>query len=153
MGGGEGEVPVGALVVKDGMIIGEGWNRPVSTHDPTAHAEVVALRAACLHQQNYRLDGTTLYVTLEPCSMCAGAIINARVGRVVFAAFDPRAGAAGSLFDLLESPSLNHRCEVMNGILADESSALLKRFFHQRREKRPTRDNIHRPDGEVPKRS
>ena len=130
----EGEVPVGALVVKGEEVIGEGWNRPVASHDPTAHAEIVALRAASSTLNNYRLNGTTLYVTLEPCPMCAGAIIQARGERVVFGAFDPRAGAAGSVFELLDAPDLNHRCEVMNGILAKESGALLQAFFQQRRE-------------------
>ncbi len=129
----EGEVPVGAVVVRDGVIIGEGWNRPISSHDPSAHAEIQALRDAAVHERNYRLPGTTLYATLEPCPMCAGAIVHARVERVVFAAPDPRTGAAGSLLQLLQNPSLNHQCVVDSGLLMEESSALLKAFFRRRR--------------------
>ncbi len=129
----EGEVPVGAVVVRDGVIIGEGWNRPISSHDPSAHAEIQALRDAATHLQNYRLPGTTLYVTLEPCPMCAGAIVHARVERVVFAAPDPRTGAAGSLLQLLQNPSLNHQCVVDSGLLMEQSSNLLKSFFRSRR--------------------
>ncbi len=129
----EGEVPVGALVVKEGELVAEGWNRPISHHDPTAHAEIQALRAAGKALNNYRLPGTTLYVTLEPCPMCAGAIVHARVGRVVFAASDPRTGAAGSVYNLLQSNELNHRCEVEGGVLADESASLLREFFRSRR--------------------
>lgn len=130
----EGEVPVGAVVVKDGEIIGEGWNRPIGAHDPTAHAEIQALRAAADHLQNYRLPGTTLYVTLEPCAMCAGAIVHARVARVVFGASDPRTGAAGSVFDLLPSDErFNHRTECEGGVEAELSSARLKAFFRARR--------------------
>jgi len=130
----EGEVPVGALVVKGGKIIGEGWNRPIATHDPSAHAEIQALRAAAAAEQNYRLIGTTLYVTLEPCVMCAGAIVHARVERVVFAATDPRAGAAGSAFDLLPSDDrFNHRTECEGGVEAEAASAMLKAFFRARR--------------------
>jgi tRNA(adenine34) deaminase len=129
----EGEVPVGALLVKDGALIAEGWNRPIGRHDPSAHAEIQALRAAGQALANYRLPGTTLYVTLEPCPMCAGAIVHARVGRVVFAAPDPRTGAAGSVYNLLQSNELNHRCEVQGGVLAEESAALLRHFFRARR--------------------
>lgn len=129
----EGEVPVGAVVVRDGVIIGEGWNRPISSHDPSAHAEIQALRDAAVHERNYRLPGTTLYATLEPCPMCAGAIVHARVERVVFAAPDPRTGAAGSLLQLLQNPSLNHQCVVDSGLLMEESGALLKAFFRRRR--------------------
>jgi tRNA(adenine34) deaminase len=129
-----GEVPVGALLVRDDAIIGEGWNRPIGTHDPTAHAEVVALRDAAARAGNYRLPGATLYVTLEPCPMCAGAIVHARVARVVFAATDPRAGAAGSVFDLLPSDGrFNHQVSCQGGVLAEQSSALLKDFFRARR--------------------
>ena len=130
----EGEVPVGALVVVDGEVVGEGWNRPIGSHDPTAHAEIVALRAASRALHNYRLPGSTLYVTLEPCPMCAGAIVHARVYRVVYAAADPRSGAAGSVFDLLPSDQrFNHypRCE--GGVLADEAAAMLRGFFRARR--------------------
>lgn len=130
----EGEVPVGALLVRDGEVIGEGWNRPVGTHDPTAHAEIQALRAAGNAMGNYRLPGTTLYVTLEPCAMCAGAIVHARVARVVFGATDLRAGAAGSVFDLLPSNSrFNHRTVCEGGVLATEAGQMLKEFFRERR--------------------
>jgi len=132
----EGEVPVGAVVVEDGKLIAEGWNRPIAGHDPTAHAEIQALRAAAEVVENYRLPGTTLYVTLEPCPMCAGAIVHARVARVVFAAVDPRTGAAGSVFNLLQDERLNHRCEVQAGVLAEQSSELLRNFFRRRRDKR-----------------
>lgn len=128
-----GEVPVGAVVVSGGEIIGHGQNRSIRDSDPSAHAEVVALREACLAQSNYRLSNATLYVTLEPCAMCLGAIMQARVSRVVFAAYDPKAGAAGSAVDLTESPAFNHRCEVLGGVLADESGALLQDFFRSRR--------------------
>lgn len=129
-----GEVPVGAVVVADGQIIGEGWNRPISSNDPTAHAEIVALRAAAAAVRNYRLPGTTLYVTLEPCPMCAGAIVHARVDRVVFAAPDPRSGAAGSVFDLLPSDArFNHTTRCEGAVLAEESAAMLRAFFRARR--------------------
>ena len=129
----QGEVPVGALLVQDDRVIGEGWNRPITAHDPTAHAEIVALRAGAAQQENYRLTGSTLYVTLEPCPMCAGAIVQARVGRVVYAATDPLAGAAGSVFNVLASPHLNHRPVVQGGVLAEEASSMLKSFFRARR--------------------
>ena len=130
----EGEVPVGAVVVRGGEVIGEGWNRPIGSYDPTAHAEIVALRAAAKSQQNYRLPGTTLYVTLEPCPMCAGAIVHARVERVVFATIDPRSGAAGSTFDLLPSDErFNHYTCCEGGVLAEESAAMLRGFFRVRR--------------------
>jgi tRNA(adenine34) deaminase len=127
------EIPVGAVLVSDGQIIGEGWNQSISHYDPTAHAEIVALRDAARHAQNYRLPGTTLYVTLEPCVMCVGAIIHARLARVVYAADDPKTGAAGSVFDTLLSARHNHRVEISKGLCADESSALLRAFFRQRR--------------------
>ena len=129
----EGEVPVGALVVLNGEIIGAGWNQPISSHDPTAHAEIVALRAAATKLGNYRLSGATLYVTLEPCPMCAGAMVHARVARVVFGAADPLAGAAGSVFNLLESSALNHRVQLERGVLAEECGIRLKAFFQARR--------------------
>lgn len=133
----QGEVPVGALVVKDGRIIGEGWNQPIGSHDPTAHAEVVALRDAAAKAENYRLTGATLYVTLEPCPMCAGAIVHARIERVVYAARDPRAGAAGSVFDLLPSDErFNHYTRCEGGLLADESATLLRDFFARAAEAR-----------------
>lgn len=128
-----GEVPVGAMLVMDDEILGEGWNQPIGACDPTAHAEVVALRAAAARIGNYRLPGSTLYATLEPCPMCAGAIVHARVARVVFGAADPRAGAAGTVFDLLQSAALNHRAEVTSGILAEECGTLLREFFRIRR--------------------
>ncbi len=129
----EGEVPVGALLVWKGQVIGEGWNRPIASHDPTAHAEIRALRAGASAVGNYRLPGTTLYVTLEPCVMCAGAIIHARVARVVYGARDPKGGAAGSVFDVLSSGRLNHRVVVQGGVLEEESALLLREFFRRRR--------------------
>ena len=128
-----GEVPVGCVIVRDGEILAEGWNRPIRTRDPTAHAEMVALRAAAAASDSYRLTGTTLYVTLEPCAMCAGAMVHARVQRLVFAATDPRAGAAGSVFNVVQHPALNHRIECTGGVLAEECEALLKDFFVARR--------------------
>jgi len=129
------EVPVGAVLVSaDDELIGEGWNRPIGLSDPTAHAEIQALRAAASKIGNYRLNGTTLYVTLEPCPMCAGALVHARVRRVVIATPDPRTGAGGSVFDLLASPHLNHRIETGFGLLGDESASMLKRFFAVRRQ-------------------
>ena len=130
----EGEVPVGALVVVDGACIAEGWNRPVASSDPTAHAEIIALRAAGLARRNYRLDGATLYVTLEPCAMCTAAMVHARVARLVFGAWDPRQGAAGSAFDLTHSRALNHSLDAFGGVLAEECGSLLRDFFRRRRE-------------------
>jgi tRNA(adenine34) deaminase len=129
----EGEVPVGALVVRDDRVLGEGWNRPIATHDPTAHAEILALRAAALHAGDYRLGGATLYVTLEPCPMCAAAMAHARVARVVFGAWDPRQGAAGSVFNLVAADAMNHRVDAFGGVLSEECGALLRRFFARRR--------------------
>ena len=129
----EGEVPVGALVVLNGEVIGEGWNRPIASHDPTAHAEIIAMRAAAQHVQNYRLTGATLYVTLEPCPMCAGAMVHARIGRVVFGATDPIAGSAGTVFNLLQMATLNHRVEITAGVQADTCRERLKEFFRRRR--------------------
>lgn len=130
----EGEVPVGALLVLEDEVVGEGWNRPISSHDPSAHAEIMALRAAGENQRNYRLPGSTLYVTLEPCPMCAGAIIHARVERVVYAATDPKGGAAGSVFNLLPSDHrFNHTVRVQGGVLAQECADLLRAFFRSRR--------------------
>ena len=128
-----GEVPVGALVVRAEEILGEGWNQPLGRHDPTAHAEIVALRAAAQRAANYRLPGTTLYATLEPCAMCAGAIVQARVERVVFGAHDPRAGAVGSVMNLLEHSTLNHRAVVVAGVEAAACAQLLVDFFRARR--------------------
>jgi tRNA(adenine34) deaminase len=130
----EGEVPVGAVVVRDGELLGEGWNRPIGAHDPTAHAEIQALRAAALGVGNYRLPGATLYVTLEPCPMCAGAIVHARIARVIFGATDPKGGACGSLFDLLPSDArFNHRTDCVGGVLAEDCAEQLRRFFAARR--------------------
>ncbi|MEA3640950.1 MAG: tRNA adenosine(34) deaminase TadA [Lamprobacter sp.] len=130
----EGEVPVGALVVRDGDILGEGWNQPIAHHDPTAHAEIQALRAAARNAENYRLPGADLYVTLEPCAMCAAAIVHARIRRVIYAASDPRGGACGSVFDLLPSDGrFNHRTLCTGGLLADEASMMLRAFFRARR--------------------
>jgi tRNA(adenine34) deaminase len=129
-----GEVPVGALVVTaDGRIVGEGWNQPVAAHDPTAHAEILALRAAGQALGSYRLGGSTLYVTLEPCPMCLAAMVHARVARLVFGAWDPRQGAAGSAFDLTRSRALNHAVDAFGGVLAEECGALLREFFVRRR--------------------
>ncbi len=130
----KGEVPVGAVLVLDGEVIGRGWNQPITTSDPTAHAEIVAVRDAARAVGNYRLPGTTLYVTLEPCAMCAGALVHARVQRVVFGALDPKGGAAGSVFDLLPSDErFNHRVAVDGGVLAEEGGELLRAFFGARR--------------------
>jgi len=128
-----GEVPVGAVIVKDGVIVGEGWNRPISTSDPSAHAEMVAMRAAAQSLSNYRLLDTTLYVTLEPCAMCAGAMVHARVKRLVYAATDPRAGAAGSVFNIVQHSALNHRLEITAGVMAEECGSMLREFFAARR--------------------
>ena len=130
----EGEVPVGAVLVLNDAVIGEGWNRPIGTHDATAHAEIQALRDAGQRLGNYRLPGTTLYVTLEPCVMCAGAIIHARVDRVIYGAPDPKAGACGSLFELLPSNRrFNHRTDCRGGILTEDCAETLRAFFRARR--------------------
>lgn len=128
-----GEVPVGAVVVSSGAIVGRGHNRSIDYCDPSAHAEIVALRQAARQTGNYRLPGATLYVTLEPCAMCLGAVIQARVSRIVFAAYDDRAGAAGSVLDLSAVPEFNHRVEVNGGLFADEASGILKDFFAAQR--------------------
>ena len=130
-----GEVPVGAVVVSNGEIVGRGLNRPIQDSDPTAHAEIMALRAAATAVNNYRLPGTTVYVTLEPCAMCMGAMLHARVARVVFGAYDEKSGAAGSVLDLSNNRKLNHQLEVNGGILADQCGALLQNFFKSRRSK------------------
>jgi tRNA(adenine34) deaminase len=129
----DGEVPVGAIVVRDEAVLGEGWNRPIGSHDPTAHAEVLALRAAAGAVGDYRLGGATLYVTLEPCPMCAAAIAHARIARLVFGAWDPRQGAAGSVFNLVATDAMNHRVDAFGGVLSEECGALLRRFFAGRR--------------------
>jgi len=128
-----GEVPVGALVVKDGQVIATGFNQPIGTHDPTAHAEIMALRAAAEILGNYRLPGCELYVTLEPCAMCAGAMMHTRLARVVFGAADPKTGAGGSVVNLFEQEKLNHHTELVGGVMAQECGALLKEFFAERR--------------------
>ncbi len=127
------EVPVGAIVVKDGVVIGRGSNAPISLHDPTAHAEVIAMRQAAQHLGNYRLVDCTLYVTLEPCAMCSGAMQHARIAKLVFGATDPKTGACGSVVNLMNEPKLNHHCEVLGGVLANECGAVLTDFFRQRR--------------------
>jgi tRNA(adenine34) deaminase len=129
----QGEVPVGAIILRDGKIIGRGYNQPISLRDPTAHAEVMALRDAARHVGNYRLPGCALYVTLEPCCMCVGAIMHARVARVVYGAPDPKTGACGSVVDLFADQRLNFHAEVVGGLLAEEASRRLKAFFAQRR--------------------
>ncbi len=128
-----GEVPVGAVVVKDGAVIGRGYNQPISGHDPTAHAEVVAMRDAAQHLGNYRLTDCALYVTLEPCAMCAGAMMHARIARVVFGTADPKTGACGSVVDLFAEARLNHHATVSGGVLAAEAAQLLQAFFAGRR--------------------
>ena len=145
----EGEVPVGAVLVHDNRVIGEGWNRPIGHHDPTAHAEIMALRQGGLVLQNYRLLETTLYVTLEPCVMCAGAMVHGRVGQVVFGARDAKTGAAGSLMDVLHHPGMNHRVEVTEGVLADECSAMLSDFFRHRRSEKKALKQAEQQDKNI----
>jgi len=128
-----GEVPVGAIVVADGAVVGRGFNQPISTNDPTAHAEMVALREAARTIGNYRLSTVTMYCTVEPCVMCAGAMIHARIARLVFGVPDPKAGAAGSIYNVLTDPRLNHRVEVLSGIRQSECASLLQDFFARRR--------------------
>ena len=130
-----GEVPVGAIVVKDGAIIGRGSNAPITTHDPTAHAEIRAMRDAAQHLGNYRLVDCTLYVTLEPCAMCSGAIQHARIAKLIYGASDPKTGACGSVINLMAEPKLNHHTETSGGILAEQCGALLSSFFSERRKK------------------
>ncbi len=127
------EVPVGALIVVGDAIVGEGWNQPILACDPTAHAEIIALRACAQRLGNYRLEDATMYVTLEPCAMCAGALLNARVARVVFGAWDAKAGACGSVFDLPREPRLTHRLDVHGGVCSEECGGLLRDFFASRR--------------------
>lgn len=139
----EGEVPVGAVLVQGETVIGEGWNRPIGHHDPTAHAEIMALRQGGKVLENYRLLDTTLYVTLEPCVMCAGAMVHGRVGRLVFGANDEKTGAVGSLLDVLRHPGMNHQVKIEQGILAEECAAMLSDFFrHRRAEKKALRDRL-----------
>lgn len=129
----QGEVPVGAVLVRDGIPVGRGRNQPIASHDPSAHAEVIALREAGQSLGNYRLPGTTLYVTLEPCVMCAGMMVHARVSRLVFGAWDPKAGAVSSVYDVIATPRLNHQLDWTGGVLEDEASVVLKDFFRARR--------------------
>ncbi len=128
-----GEVPVGAVVVRDGKVISSAFNKPISTHDPSAHAEMLALRAAAQSEENYRLPGATLYVTLEPCVMCSGAMLHARVDRVVYGAADPKTGAAGSVLDVFSSKQINHQTSVEGGVMGEECGQLLRNFFKERR--------------------
>jgi len=128
-----GEVPVGAVIVSDGIVIAKSFNRPLSLNDPTAHAEISALRDACREQGNYRLSNATMYSTVEPCMMCAGAMIHARLARLVFGTPDPKAGSAGSIYNVLTDPRLNHRVEVISGMREDECASLLRDFFQRRR--------------------
>lgn len=127
------EVPVGAVLVRDGKVISRGFNKPISTHDPSAHAEMLALREAAKVEANYRLPGSTLYVTLEPCAMCSGAILHARVDRLVFGASDPKTGAAGSVLDVFSSKQINHQTSVEGGVMSEECGQLLRSFFKERR--------------------
>lgn len=135
-----GEVPVGAVLVRDDTVIGEAHNAPIVNNDACAHAEVLAIRAACEREQNYRLPNTTLYVSLEPCAMCAGALVHARVGRIVIAAREPRAGAGGSVLNVLQHEQLNHRCDVEFGLMEEQSASMLKAFFRARRKNRDSVD-------------
>jgi len=128
-----GEVPVGAVLVRDGQVISKAFNKPIANHDPSAHAEILTLREAALVEQNYRIPGATLYVTLEPCAMCSGAMLHARVGRVVYGAADPKTGAAGSVLDLFSSKQINHQTSVEGGIMGEECGQLLRDFFKGRR--------------------
>ncbi len=128
-----GEVPVGAVIVKDNQLIAEGWNQPITSHDATSHAEIMAMRAAGKKLNNYRLIGTVMYVTLEPCAMCVGAMIHARVSKVIYAASEPRTGALGGAFNLLDANQHNHSFEVESGLMAAESKAMLQGFFKSRR--------------------
>ena len=130
-----GEVPVGAIVVLDGTVVGEGFNQPIGAHDPTAHAEIVAMRAAAKRLGNYRLTGATLYVTIEPCQMCVGAMVHARIARLVYGTPEPKAGAIESAMHAHEHPALNHRIEVLGGVLEDECRAMIQGFFEERRER------------------
>ena len=132
----KGEVPVGCVLVKAGKIIAEGWNQPITQHDPSAHAEVITIRAAGQQLENYRLPDTTLYVTLEPCTMCAGLMIHARIKRLVFGASEPKTGACGSVFNVLADERYNHQLEVEGGIMQEECVAIIKRFFAERRRSR-----------------
>ncbi|WP_046330430.1 tRNA adenosine(34) deaminase TadA [Polynucleobacter duraquae] len=133
LAGAAGEVPVGAVLVRDGLVISTGFNQPISNSDPSAHAEMMALRTAARDESNYRLPGTTLYVTLEPCTMCAGAMLHARVERVVFGAADPKTGAAGSVLNIFSEKQINHQTQVEGGIMSEECGQILRNFFKERR--------------------
>lgn len=135
-----GEVPVGAVLVRDGVVVGTGYNHPIGLHDPSAHAEMMALRDGAASLENYRLPGCTMYVTLEPCAMCAGAMLHARLERVVFGATDPKTGVAGSVLNLFDQTQLNHQTSVVGGVLANECSQMLSSFFAQRRLQKKTSD-------------
>ena len=128
-----GEVPVGAVLVRDGQVISKAFNQPITHHDPSAHAEMLVLRQAALSEENYRLPGTTLYVTLEPCTMCAGAMLHARVDRIVYGAADPKTGAAGSVLDVFSSKKINHQTVIEGGVMGEECGQLLRDFFKERR--------------------
>jgi tRNA(adenine34) deaminase len=128
-----GEVPVGAVLVRDGLVISRAFNKPITDHDPSAHAEMLALRQAAMADENYRLPGATLYVTLEPCTMCAGAILHARLDRIVYGASDPKTGAAGSVLDVFSSKQINHQTSVEGGVMGEECGQLLRDFFKERR--------------------
>lgn len=128
-----GEVPVGAVIVRNGVVLSKAFNKPITNHDPSAHAEMLALRQAALSEQNYRLPGATLYVTLEPCTMCAGAMLHARVDRIVYGAADPKTGAAGSVLDVFSSKQINHQTVIEGGMMGDECGQLLRDFFKERR--------------------
>ena len=128
-----GEVPVGAVLVRDGQVISKAFNKPIANHDPSAHAEMLALREAALADENYRIPGSTLYVTLEPCAMCSGAMLHARIDRVVYGAQDPKTGAAGSVLDIFSSKQINHQTSVQGGIMSEECGQLLRDFFKGRR--------------------
>ncbi len=128
-----GEVPVGAVIVRNGVVLSKAFNKPITNHDPSAHAEMLALRQAALSEENYRLPGTTLYVTLEPCTMCAGAMLHARVDRIVYGAADPETGAAGSVLDVFSSKQINHQTVIEGGMMSEECGQLLRDFFKERR--------------------
>jgi len=128
-----GEVPVGAVIVRNGVVLSKAFNKPITNHDPSAHAEMLALRQAALSEENYRLPGTTLYVTLEPCTMCAGAMLHARVDRIVYGAADPKTGAAGSVLDVFSSKQINHQTVIEGGMMGEECGQLLRDFFKERR--------------------
>ncbi|CDL81193.1 tRNA adenosine(34) deaminase TadA [Xenorhabdus szentirmaii] len=146
----KGEIPVGAVLVANNKIIAEGFNCPITDHDPTAHAEIIALRRGGRQLQNYRLLNTTLYVTLEPCVMCAGAMIHSRIQRLVYGASDMKTGAAGSLIDILRHPGMNHQMEIIGGVLAEECSTMLSSFFRQRREQHRALKKLKAQQQEIP---